>query len=368
MQLTSTDETELLIPLYAGVHEQAQWVTFLSRIQRRTGADYAALIFAQGDMPIHQSKEVFAGRNLRAEAERLGMESIYDKDRQPYDRLRPGRVYHMAEFMAGAPEAHEAQRASSRHLGLSDTRIVRIKEQEGTSAWLTLARTSLSFTATDSALMTAVAPHIAVALRSFVLIERQRIRVAASRDGLARAGVGWIALGRDARVIDIDPNLAPLLQGIGGSDQLVGARLPTDTPHARQIVTQAANDFAQDADAVPRTVRLLEEPQLDALLVPMTEQPEAALALPVMLAFCRIPHHAGPDRLTTLTTLFGLSRREAELAFAMSDGRTIMEAAHMMGLTDETARNYSKRIYAKMGVRGQAELVRLIFLSSASLA
>lgn len=45
-----------------------------------------------------------------------------------------------------------------------------------------------------------------------------------------------------------------------------------------------------------------------------------------------------------------------------------MEAAHMMGLTDETARNYSKRIYAKMGVRGQAELVRLIFLSSASLA
>jgi DNA-binding CsgD family transcriptional regulator len=38
-----------------------------------------------------------------------------------------------------------------------------------------------------------------------------------------------------------------------------------------------------------------------------------------------------------------------------------------MGLTIETARNYSKKLYAKLGVRGQAELVRLVYESSAVL-
>ncbi|MBH1997609.1 MAG: helix-turn-helix transcriptional regulator [Sphingomonadaceae bacterium] len=368
MQLTSTDETDLLIPLYAGVHDQAQWVTFLSRIQRRTGADYAALIFAQGDMPIHQSKEVFAGHDLRAEARQLGMDSLYAEDRAHYDRLRPGRVYHMAEFAAGDQRFRETQDISNQRLGLSDTRIVRIKEQEGTSAWLTLVSKSHLFAAVDGALLTAVAPHVAIALQSFVLTERQRIRAAASCDGLSRAGVGWIVLGRDARIIDIDPNLAPLLQAVGGAEHLLGERLPSDTPQVRQDIQRAASDFANNVDAMPRAITLMQEPRLDALLVPMRDRPEAALAMPVMLAICRMPRDSNADRLPMLTALFGLSRRESELAFALSDGRTISEAANLMGLTEETARNYTKRIYAKMGVRGQAELVRQIFLSSASLA
>ncbi|MFD2136325.1 helix-turn-helix transcriptional regulator [Novosphingobium resinovorum] len=52
--------------------------------------------------------------------------------------------------------------------------------------------------------------------------------------------------------------------------------------------------------------------------------------------------------------------REAQLAIALNEGQSIAEAAENMGLTLETARNYSKRLYAKLGVRGQAELVRLV--------
>jgi DNA-binding CsgD family transcriptional regulator len=39
-----------------------------------------------------------------------------------------------------------------------------------------------------------------------------------------------------------------------------------------------------------------------------------------------------------------------------------------MGLTLETARNYSKRIYAQLDVRGQAELVRYVLHSGARFA
>lgn len=39
-----------------------------------------------------------------------------------------------------------------------------------------------------------------------------------------------------------------------------------------------------------------------------------------------------------------------------------------MGLTLETARNYTKRIYSQLGLRGQGELVRYVLQSGASLA
>ncbi len=368
MQLTSTDETNLLLPLYAGVHDQRAWQTFLERLRRRTGADYASLIFAQGDTPIHLSKEVFSGRNIRDEARRLGLESLYEKDRVPYDRLRPGRVYHLTEFVEVDAQVREFHERFNRELGLDDGRIVRIKEQEGTSAWLMLASAEFSFSAATGALLIALAPHIEVALRSFVLAERRRIRAVAGSDGLARAGVGWIAFGRDARVIDVDPKLEPLLREITGSTILVGNRLHADAPEAREMLLQAATIFADHDDAPPHALTLHETPRLDALLVPMAERAEATLAVPVMLAFCRGPQTAVHDRREILGDLFGLSAREAELAVAMSEGQTIFEAAAAMGLKNETARGYSKRIYAKMGVRGQAEMVRRIFQSSASLA
>ena len=69
-----------------------------------------------------------------------------------------------------------------------------------------------------------------------------------------------------------------------------------------------------------------------------------------------------------LAQLSGLPRREAELALRLSQGRSIAEAAADMGLTLETVRNYSKRIYAQLGLRGQADLVRYVFESGAILA
>lgn len=365
MQLTGVDETDLLLPLHAGVHDRAQWKTFLTRLQRRTGAAHASLIFAQGETPLYQSKEIFAGRDLRGEARTL--DRAHELDLLPYDIMRPGRVYHVEEFTSIDPVVREIHDRFSEEMGISDERIVRIEEQEGTSAWLMISRNQGDFSAASSALLAAVVPHIAVALHNFVLSERYRIRAAASNDGLSRAGVGWIALSRDARILDVDPSLVPLFRKISGSS-LLGERLPVETTAARETLLQTAAAFGAAPNALPRAITLWEEPRLEALLVPMAERAEAALAVPVMLAFCRVPRPADHDRGTVLRDLFGLSAREAELALVMSEGRSIIEAAAAMGLTTETARGYSKTVYAKMGVHGQAELVRQIFLSSAALA
>jgi DNA-binding CsgD family transcriptional regulator len=69
-----------------------------------------------------------------------------------------------------------------------------------------------------------------------------------------------------------------------------------------------------------------------------------------------------------LAAAYDLSMGEAPVALAICQGRTIRQAAVELGLTFETARSYSKRVYANTGTRGQGDLVREILASVLALA
>ncbi|MFT3977068.1 MAG: hypothetical protein QM688_08160 [Sphingomonas bacterium] len=97
-------------------------------------------------------------------------------------------------------------------------------------------------------------------------------------------------------------------------------------------------------------------PRLEALLVPAATGMTAPLRA------------SAPVDAAALEALHGLTRSEARLAAALAGGESIAEAAARIGLTIETARNYSKRIYAKTGARGQGDLIRLLLGGAAALA
>ena len=69
-----------------------------------------------------------------------------------------------------------------------------------------------------------------------------------------------------------------------------------------------------------------------------------------------------------MVDLFDLTPAEARLAWSLAQGLSISEAARAHGLTVETARYYSKKIYAKTGARGQVDLVRNILTGVLALA
>lgn len=74
----------------------------------------------------------------------------------------------------------------------------------------------------------------------------------------------------------------------------------------------------------------------------------------------RDPERAGACLIEGLMTLFGLTRREAELAQALCEGNTLSAAASRIGITEGTARQYLKGVFAKMGVDRQSALVGLL--------
>ena len=89
---------------------------------------------------------------------------------------------------------------------------------------------------------------------------------------------------------------------------------------------------------------------------------------PALVAYVHADNWSSADRCEQLGQLFDLIPSEARLALALSRGMTIAEAAADLGLTVESARTYSKRIYAKTGARGQADLVRFLHRSVLAIA
>jgi DNA-binding CsgD family transcriptional regulator len=69
-----------------------------------------------------------------------------------------------------------------------------------------------------------------------------------------------------------------------------------------------------------------------------------------------------------LCALYGLTRTEAALTARLVGGDTLAGAALGLGMALGTARNHLKRIFAKTGARGQAELLRIVLAGPLYLA
>lgn len=362
MALTSTDETDLLLPLLRGVGESTQFSEFLERVRRRTEAEYVSLVMKQGEGPHAQVTDFHAGRDLRAEVREADPFEMHALERLHYDRLRPGRVYSLAEFVDHDPVFRAERMVKMGRLGIADERVVRMPIIEDTSSWLIMAR-ARPCTGADSALLSSLAPYVEAALRSCVALERHRIRASVSTQGMARSATAWMVLDREARLLSIDPRLETWMRDNLRYIPRLGERLRDLDVYAERELGAAAALFASADPPAPRPILLHEHPRLEALLTATSDMPR-----PSMLALCRLPNARTAQSVERLARLFDLPPREAALAIALNEGQSIAEAAQAMGLTLETARNYSKRLYAKLGVRGQAELVRLVCDSVAVMA
>ncbi|WP_404480891.1 helix-turn-helix transcriptional regulator [Novosphingobium sp. BL-52-GroH] len=366
MALTSTDETDLLLPLIAGIGDAAQFREFLGRLRRRSDAEYVSIVMKQGDGPHAQITDFHAGRDLRSAARDLDPFEMHALERLHYDQLRPGRVYGVGEFVDHDPVFRAERMAKMGRLGIADERVVRLPRIAETDAWLILARAK-PCEAADSALLSSLAPYVEATLRSYLALEHHRIRASVSAQGMARSATAWMVFDREARLLAIDPRLDAWMRGNLDYAPRPGERLrDLGVQPERELAAAALLFTADDPSArppTPRPVLLHEHPRLEALLTATSDMPR-----PSMLALCRLPNARTAQSVDRLARLFDLPPREAQLAIALNEGQSIAEAAEAMGLTLETARNYSKRLYAKLGVRGLPELVRLVCDSVAVMA
>ncbi|MDE2561252.1 MAG: LuxR family transcriptional regulator [Sphingomonadales bacterium] len=361
MSLVTTDERELLLPLAEGIHEEFPWHRFAGRLAARTGADGVSLVVTRGERGAGPVLEVSGGPHPMTAS---GIARLADSGLVPLAGLRPGRVYALDEFREPQPGEHrQAQRAALVEANVKDARMVRTAPRSELTAALVLFAARQEFRAADSALLSALVPHLEAALHTLAAMHALQRRVDTAEHALALLGIGTLAFDREARVLEADSASESVL----GEMLATGRRLAL-APEPTRLVEQACAAMAGDASAAARSVRVQSGGNLAVLLRPAGPAP--ALAPPVAAighVRCGAPSPGG-KAAKVLAALYGLSANEAALAEALARGETIVEAGARLRLTSETARNYSKRIYAKTGARGQADLVRIVLSGLATLA
>lgn len=356
---------ELLRSLHEGIFEQPLWSGFLDRLRAQAGGHYASLIFrppGQEDLI-----ELISGAAAPEHFQRTFLER-YARDPLPYYDMRVGRVYALEELVEPTdPLLLAFHDEMIRPLDMGRTRLVRVTEPSGVDAWLACSARK-NGDATVAALLDALVPHLRSALRAFVAIERERFRSAVTTDAFRRLNFGWVSLDAHARIVDMTPGMDQFFQRSrvlrrGRYDRLT----PVD-PALDRLLTEAIRRFTTDANATPRAINLSRDPLTDMLLQPVRAPVPTAKSMPVAIAYLSGDRLSKTDRCEQLGELFGLLPSEARLAWAMVQGLSIADAAVELGLTVETARTYSKKIYSKTGTAGQAALIRTILMSVMSLA
>lgn len=369
--LSSQDAAELLEPLIEGMVEDPLWSTFLHRLRARLRADYVSLTFRPLPFGTPQNRVIhlYSGRRTPPVLTQKYRDSLYKVDPLPYHDLEDGRLYRLAELLQFGDPVHEAYREQLlAPSGMNVMRMMRVREASGISGWLTVSRESEEFAAGDDALLAALAPFLRAALRSYVALEQARMAAHVAGDAIRRMNFGWIALDAEGRIIESDSHGAGVLSPPGLLSRDRDGRLTARRAGLAREIAAAVSDLLANPDARPRAIVLSREPWLDLLLVASPARVGTTRPAPAIVAYVHSDNWSSADRCEQLGELFDLAPSEARLALALSRGMSIAEAAGELGLTVESARTYSKRIYAKTGARGQADLVRFIHRSVLAIA
>lgn len=369
MVSTSADQRELYLPLIEGIQEEPPFGLFMRNLVARTGARRAFMIVELANAAPHQDPAIIHVISPRATQEPpLDFRRLHALRLHPWGSLRPERVYDLDEMLNYDDRAQLiAQRQALSDMGIRYGRWLRVSAGGAADAWLVLIRQREDFTASAVATLSAIAPHLASALRTLVALNAQRLQAALAQSALMRLGIGQIALDASGRVMAADPLAESLLSFTPEPGDGAGRRLAL-LPDVARAVEQACAEVAR-ADGPGRVVRIDPRRGLDLLLRRADLALPEPAARPEVTGTLRIARREESDAgAATLQSVHGLSAREAALAHAMSRGEPLVVAGLALGLTVETARNYSKRIYGKTGVTGQADLVRLILSGLAPLA
>lgn len=342
MRIPNLGETELLVPLHDGMFEQPMWDTFLRRLRQATGCDTAALL-------IRAPESAAAIQLVAGDAGLLA--AIRDC---AGEALREGRVYGEAELMDGAGTAP------------ASLRMLRLRDPSGLDAWLVLAARE-DIPPSVSAAMTALAPHLRVALRVLARLEQERARASMNAGAFSHIDFGWIALDRRCHVVDMDAQAERFLARTGTLRLGPYGRLTPAAPAMDRELAQIVKEFAGNSDARPRAVNLSQDPWIDIVVSPVRVASLSAGGKAVAMVYFRGDQNSSADRCQQLVDVFKLTQSEARFAWSLAQGIAIADAAERHGLTIESARVYSKKIYSKTGARGQVDFMRRVLTSVVAL-
>ncbi len=359
----------LALALLDGPFETPLWSSFLEGLRQAVGADYATLICQAPNGPIDEALYLLAGDATVENAIDSFKQFGYPDNTARRNLSVEGRLYTLSEIRDREFDLNPAFFAElANAFGVTAVRQMRIQEPSGIDAWLSVVRRGADFTRAECAVINQITPHLRGVLRNYVAREQDRFAAEMGRDASRRLQFGWIALDSGGYVQSTDPFGEHVLMTSDVLSRDSRGRMAVRPAERQSEIDLALAKMAADPLSRPRAIQLRGDPWFDILLVPARHRALAASGTTAVIAYVHGDNWSSSDRQSQLAELFSLKPSEAKLALALCRGKTISEAAEEIGLSVESARTYSKAIFAKTGAKGQPDLVRIIMGSILALA
>jgi DNA-binding XRE family transcriptional regulator len=232
------------------IRKQQKTISAIETASPGTKLDTLLSVIAMLDLDLH----VAAPR--AAHEKPLDIERLYALGLHPYSRMRAERVYSLDEMLDyDRPDQLALQRAAFDGMGIRYGRWLRVTASGAADAWLVLAREHEDFSAAAVSTLSAIAPHLAAALRTFCALVGQRLQTAMAQAALTRLGVGQLALDADGRVMAADPEAERMLSFSPELIHAQGRRLQLLPDAARELEARCA-ELASSTSGSSSTVLL----------------------------------------------------------------------------------------------------------------
>ncbi|WP_109806330.1 helix-turn-helix transcriptional regulator [Sphingosinithalassobacter portus] len=370
---------DLLMKLYRGPLEEVPWRGFLQALIAEIGCDNAAI-------SLQLSRKGLASVTIWGETPPVAREMARDigtihaemGDMDPMSNAlkRTGEVMLLEEV--ATPEGLEQDEfflAVMKPYGIHQALGMYVSEPGGLECNLGLTQRGegFQFTAEHKVFMTRLRPHVAQALQLFSRIQRDESEIEILTDTLDRLTIATFILDGRGKLLRAN-NAATTMIDRNETFRLAQDRLKidgrVDARRFAEVIDQAiAARLDEPGETFVRAFRCAEPANegRGVLIRSIRRERHVSVdASPAVVVYATDPAPATSFE-QLIATLFDLTPSEAGLAALLTQGFSLSEAAAEAGLTESTVRSYSKRIFAKMGVSRQAELIRLILRSVAIL-
>lgn len=211
-------------------------------------------------------------------------------------------------------------------------------------------------------------PHLQQALDTHLRLNRQTQREGALLDGFEQLDDGVILLDECGHAIHANGQAEKILRAGDGLALSRNNLVIADNAARRrfQAIISGLLDGTMAADLRAGGDILATRPSgrppylLRVRRLPRRTVYGAAGLVPTAIVFLSDPARNTAIAVTRIAAVFGLTRSEAKLAAALYAGHSVREHATAHGIRISTARFHLYQAMAKMGVRRQVDMIRLL--------
>ncbi len=370
--------------VYEGIIETTPWHSLTHRLRQMLDAKAVSIT-------LHHSLELDYDIQVMAAAPNdpvdwLAAETTW---RQQFSHIRPLQPKNVSPGQILAIGKQDVGPDCARHfanLGIHGSiRACFADPADDMRCWMDIVRgpepAGDAFRDGASKLLALLLPHLTRALGLYVQLRRQETEKSVYESSLDHLSLGCLMLDQDDHLIVANLAARKIINAYQGIT-LTRQRLLLSDPEAQQHLDQAITHVrSQQTDVGEHDHERLVRIQLPCgMLLGMLVAPAPSVhhyhskdapGTIIYLSELGNSRNGSFNRLknsgASIAHLFGLTPQEGRLALLLASGHTLAEAAAQMGVAVSAARNYSKNIYAKLGLRGQSDLVRLVNKSFALL-